>query len=79
MVKYACLTHVDNTFFTFPKSFFTGFLFTNYVSIFIQYEIAECLEETVKIHGEAGEGLSFAAGLIYQLSTLQAVVRNIER
>ena len=49
------------------------------VFIFIQYEIAECLEETVKIHGEAGEGLSFVAGLIYQLSTLQAVVRNIER
>ncbi|KAL9983797.1 hypothetical protein ACROYT_G006027 [Oculina patagonica] len=44
-----------------------------------KYEIAECLEDPVKIHGEAGEGLSFAAGLIYQLAILQAVVRNIER
>ena len=33
----------------------------------------------MKIHGEAGEGLSFATGLIYQLAVLQAVVRNIER
>lgn len=48
-------------------------------SFLIQYEIAECLEETVKIHGEVGEGLSLAAGLIYQLATLQAVIRNIER
>lgn len=45
----------------------------------MQYEIAECLEEPVKIRGEIGEGLSFATGLIYQLATLQAVVRNIER
>ena len=45
----------------------------------MQYEIAECLEDPVKIHGEVGEGLSFAAGLTYQLATLQAVVRNIER
>ncbi|KAK2572218.1 Dynactin subunit 1 [Acropora cervicornis] len=44
-----------------------------------KYEIAECLEEPVKIHGEVGERLSFATGLIYQLATLQAVVRNIER
>ncbi|KAJ7336604.1 Dynactin subunit 1 [Desmophyllum pertusum] len=44
-----------------------------------KYEIAECLEDPMKIHGEAGEGLSFATGLIYQLAVLQAVVRNIER
>lgn len=44
-----------------------------------KYEIADCLEEPVKIHGEVGERLSFATGLIYQLATLQAVVRNIER
>lgn len=44
-----------------------------------KYEIAECLEDPNKIHGEAGEGLSFATGLIYQLATLQAVIKNIER
>lgn len=44
-----------------------------------KYEIAECLEEPARIHGEDGERLSFATGLIYQLSTLQAVVQNIER
>ena len=47
--------------------------------LFLKYEIAECLEDPSKIHSEAGEGLSFATGLIYQLATLQAVVRNIER
>lgn len=50
-----------------------------FYSFLMQFEIAECLEDPVKIHGEAGEGLSFAAGLIYQLAILQAVVRNIER
>ena len=49
------------------------------VILFLQYEIAECLEDPNKIHGEVGEGLSFATGLIYQLATLQAVIRNIER
>lgn len=44
-----------------------------------KYEIAECLEDPTKIHGETGEGLSFATGLIYQLATLQAVIKNIER
>lgn len=46
---------------------------------FVKYEIAECLEDPTKIHGETGEGLSFATGLIYQLATLQAVIKNIER
>lgn len=45
----------------------------------LQYEIAECLEDPKKIHGDVGEGLSFATGLIYQLATLQAVIKNIER
>lgn len=45
----------------------------------MKYEIAECLEDPTKIHGETGEGLSFATGLIYQLATLQAVIKNIER
>lgn len=44
-----------------------------------KYEIAECLEDPKKIHGDVGEGLSFATGLIYQLATLQAVIKNIER
>ena len=52
----------------------------NWASLsFVQYEIAECLEDPKKIHGDVGEGLSFATGLIYQLATLQAVIKNIER
>lgn len=44
-----------------------------------KYEIAECLEDPAKIQSEAGEGLSFASGLIYRLAVLQAVVKNMER
>ena len=39
----------------------------------------DCLENPEKIDGVKGEELGFATGLIYKLSSLQAVIRLFDR